>query len=159
MKYNDDHTKKPRMLLERQDAAPSMFVNDVSRLFMHRVRSECESSGVSRGHHKLLMELFHNEGATQLQLVRLTHLTAPTVSVALGKMETEGLVRRESDTEDMRQMKVYLTDKGREKVELVRNIFREADAALVKDIPQEELDAAIVVLRKMLINLLEEEDK
>lgn len=159
MKYKDDHTKKPRMLLERQDAMPSMFVNDVSRLFMHRVLHDCEQGGVSRGHHKLLMELAHNEGATQLRLVKLTHLTAPTVSVALGKMESEGLVRREADTEDMRQMKVYLTDRGREKVELVRSTFRKADAALVKGIPREELDTAVAVLRKMLINLLEEEDK
>lgn len=159
MKYKDDHTKKPRMLLERQDAAPSMFVNDVSRLFMHYVMRECERNGVSRGYHKLLMELYHNEGATQLQLVKLTHLTAPTVSVALGKMEAEGLVRREADADDMRQMKVYLTDMGRKKVELVRGIFRSADASLVNGIPQEELDAAVAVLRKMLINLLEEEDK
>ncbi len=159
MNYKDDHTKKPRMLLEKQDAKPSMFVNDVSRLFMHRAKRECEKHGVSKGYHKILMELAHNEGATQLQLVKLTHLTAPTVSVALGKMETEGLVRREADTADMRQMKVYLTEKGREKVELVRETFHETEQVLLKDIPQEEVDAAVAVLRKMLINLLEEEDK
>ena len=149
----------PRKLLERQDAKPSMFVNDVSRLFMHRVRRELESKGVSHGHHKLLMELFFNEGATQLQLVKQTHLTAPTVSVALGKMEAEGLVRREADTEDMRAMKVYLTDKGREKVQCVRETFCQADELLTRGIPKEETDAAMAVLRKMLINLLEEEDK
>ena len=159
MRYKDDHTKMPRMLLERTDATPSMFVNDVSRMFMLRVRHECERHGVSHGHHKLLMELYHNDGATQLQLVKLTHLTAPTVSVALGKMESEGLVSRIADTSDMRAMKVFLTDKGREKVELVRKTFHETEEILLNGIPQEETDAAVAVLRKMLINLLEEEDK
>ena len=159
MPDKNDHTKKPKKLLERPDAKPSMFVNDISRLFMHRVRRECERSGISHGHHKLLMELFFNEGSTQLQLVQSTHLTAPTVSVALGKMESEGLVRRESDIKDMRQVKVYLTDKGREKVDQVRSIFRGADADMVKGIPQEELDAMTAAMRKILKNLLEEEDK
>ena len=152
-----DPSDKPRRLLEKSDARPSMFVNDVSRMFMHRVRRQCEQNGISHGHHKLLMELFENEGSTQLQLVKRTHLTAPTVSVALGKMESEGLVRREADTEDMRQVKVYLTEKGRSKVDCVRKIFRENDDKMVEDITQEELDAAVAVLRKMLINLLEEE--
>ena len=78
---------------------------------------------------------------------------------ALGKMESEGLVTRQTDTADMRVMKVCLTDKGRGKVESVREIFHRADDALVKGIPQEELDSAMKVLRKMLENLLEEEDK
>ena len=159
MKIKDDHTKMPRLLLNRKDAKPSMFVNDVSRMFMHRVRRECEKNGVPNGYHKILMELSHNDGATQLQLVKLTHLTAPTVSVALGKMESEGLVTRQTDTADMRVMKVCLTDKGRGKVESVREIFHRADDALVKGIPQEELDSAMKVLRKMLENLLKEEDK
>ena len=159
MKPNDDHTKKPRMLLEKPDATPSMFINDVSRMFMHRVKRECEKNGVSHGHHKLLMELYRNDGATQLRLVQLTHLTAPTVSVALGKMESEGLVKRVTDTEDMRAMKVFLTDKGREKVSCVRQTFYETEKVLLKGIPQEETDAAVAVLRKMLVNLLEEEDK
>ncbi|WP_294491039.1 MarR family winged helix-turn-helix transcriptional regulator [uncultured Ruminococcus sp.] len=159
MKIKDDHTKMPRLLLNRKDAKPSMFVNDVSRMFMHRVRRECEKNGVPNGYHKILMELSHNDGATQLQLVKLTHLTAPTVSVALGKMESEGLVTRQTDTADMRVMKVCLTDKGRGKVESVREIFHRADDVLVKGIPQEELDSAMKVLRKMLENLLEEEDK
>ena len=159
MKIKDDHTKMPRLLLNRKDAKPSMFVNDVSRMFMHRVRRECEKNGVPNGYHKILMELSHNDGATQLQLVKLTHLTAPTVSVAQGKMESEGLVTRQTDTADMRVMKVCLTDKGRGKVESVREIFHRADDALVKGIPQEELDSAMKVLRTMLENLLEEEDK
>ena len=160
MTFEEDLTKKPRRLLEKGDAKPSMFINDISRLFMHRVWQECEQKGVSRGYHRLLMELSVNEGATQLQLVKLTHLTAPTVSVALGKMEGEGLVRREADTKDMRQMKVYLTDKGREKVGLVKETFQDNDQLLVSGISAEELDAADRVLRKMLVNLLgEEEDK
>ena len=159
MKYNNDHTRKPRLLLERPDPKPSMYINDISRLFMHRVRHECEKQGIAHGYHRLLMELAHEDGVTQLQLVQLTRLTAPTVSVALSKMESDGLVKRIADIKDMRQMKVYLTDAGREKVECVRRTFRKADAVLTKDIPDDELDTAMKIMRRMLINLLEEEDK
>ena len=73
MKFDEGGGKDPRKLLTKRDAKPSMFINDISRLFMQKVRRECEKSGISHGYHKLLMELSHNEGATQLQLVKLTH--------------------------------------------------------------------------------------
>ena len=159
MKFDEGGGKDPRKLLTKRDAKPSMFINDISKLFMQKVRRECEKSGISHGYHKLLMELSHNEGATQLQLVKLTHLSAPTVSVALGKMESEGLVTRQTDPGDMRAVKVFLTDKGSQKVRQVRKTFREADGIVVKGLSEEEIATAMAVLRKMLINLLEEEDR
>ena len=157
MMHNDDHTRMPRRLLDKPDALPSMFINDISKLFMHRIRRSSERFGIPHGYHKLLMELAHNDELTQLQLVKLTHLTAPTVSVALEKMEADGLVTRTPDPEDMRRIKVALTDKGREKDEAVRQAFRSADAQLTKDIPAEQLEALMPVLRHMLRNMLEEE--
>ena len=158
MRHSDDHTKMPRRLLDKPDALPSMYINDISKLFMHRIRRESERCGIPHGYHKLLMELAHNDSLTQLQLVKLTHLTAPTVSVALGKMEADGLVTRTPDPDDMRQIKVALTDRGREMDENVRRAFRETDALLTRGISEEQLEAVKPLLRQMLKNLLEEEN-
>lgn len=55
----------------------------------------------------------------------MTHLKAPTVSVALQKMEAEGLVTRFTDETDQRQSRVFITERGRE-------IHRKMEANLKK---------------------------
>ncbi len=155
----DESIEKPRRLLENPDAKLSMYINDISRLFMHRAHRKAEQSGVPVGYHRLLPEIARNDGITQLGLSKLTRLTAPTVSVAVTKMESDGLVRRVTDTADMRQMRVYLTEKGMETVEKVREAFREADSVIVSALTDEEQETVAPLLRKMLVRILEEEDK
>ena len=50
----------------------------------------------------------------QLELVHLTHLKPPTVSVLLRRMEEEGYISRVADEQDRRAVRVTLTDKGRD---------------------------------------------
>ena len=159
MRPQDDCTEKPRRLLENPDAKLSMYISDIARLFTYRARRGAEQRGVPAGYHRVLLELGRNDGITQLGLVKLARLSAPTVSVAITKMESEGLVRREPDPQDMRQMRVFLTDKGMENVMKVRSSFREADALLSGGLTDDELETVIPLLRKMLVHLLEEEDK
>ena len=54
------------------------------------------------------------DNVNQLELVRLTRLKAPTVSVLLRRMEEEGYVKRVPDEADHRAMRVVLPEKGRE---------------------------------------------
>lgn len=159
MKNSYDCTEKPRRLLENPDAKLSMYINDISRMFLNRVRRSAEQSGIPAGYHWVLSELGRNDGISQLGLARLTRLSAPTVSVAITKMENDGLVRREPDPQDMRQMKVFLTEKGRESMLKVRKAFREADSLLAAGLTEEELGVLMPLLRKLLVHYLEEEDK
>lgn len=158
-KEKDEYIEKPRRLLENPDAKLSMYINDISRLFIHRAKRAAEQSGIPAGYHRVLSELGRNDGITQLELARLTRLSAPTVSVAITKMESEGLVRRETDQADMRHLRVFLTDKGRESVLKVRTAFREADSALAAGLTEEELAVIMPLLRKLLVHYLDEEDK
>ena len=83
---------------------------------------------MSHGSRRILFTLAHDDGLTQLQLVKLTHLTAPSVSAALVKLENDDLVKRVTDTKDLRQIRVYLTEKGRE----YNNFVREKNAVKLK---------------------------
>jgi DNA-binding MarR family transcriptional regulator len=106
----------------------------------------------------MLMFLSHEDGVTQLQIVRHTRLSAPTVSVALAKMEADGLVVRKSDERDMRQVRVYITDKGRQTDDFMRSKCGETEEKMLRGISQEELKNLNDTLRKILKNLLESED-
>ena len=102
-----------------------MLINEISRLFGNHMRAEEKDFALGGSYRALLFHLAQRDGRTQLELAKLTHLKAPTVSLSLAKLESEGYVVRRTDPEDMRQTRVYLTDRGLE-------VDRRARAAIDK---------------------------
>lgn len=102
--------KRPRRPFQ---PTPMMQIIHLSKLFRDQLRRASEEAGVPGGYRAILMELSHTESATQYELAKRTHLTAPTVSVTLQKMEHDGYITRTPDENDLRQMRVSLTEKGK----------------------------------------------
>lgn len=161
MKKSDiDHTKeRAKRLLECSHGKPSMYINDISKLFEGRLSRACEVKGVSRGYRNILRSLSRNDGMTQYELVREAHISAPSVSVALSKMEQSGLVRREGDKADNRKVRVYLTEKGRDHDNFIKSRCDENDRIMLKGITEDEQETLNSLLRRVLENMLEEEEK
>lgn len=133
---------------------PSMMTNEVSKLFRDIINREVEKLGVQNGYRQLLFHLSRKDGMSQLELARATHLKAPTVSVTLKNMEADGLVERKGDINDLRIIHVYLTDKGRQTDDKIREIHHMLDSRMTEGISQEELDALVATLTKMRDNML-----
>jgi len=98
---------------EKTIRTPMMYINDVTKLFFARLRKFSDEQGIPNGYRRILIHLAHHDGVTQLELAKLSHVTPPTVSVTLQKMEHDGLISRVTDPDDQRQVRVRLTDKGR----------------------------------------------
>lgn len=156
MKKFDELAKKHVMeLLESDAATPSMYINDISKVFNTAIVHASDLKGISHGSRRILFHLAHDDSLTQLQLVKLTHLTAPSVSVALVKLENEGLVRRVADVKDLRQVRVHLTEKGREYNDFVRKKCLDTENIMMKGITVYEQEQLCLLLKKMLKNLVE----
>lgn len=133
---------------------PSMMTHEVSKLFRDIINREVEKLGIQNSYRQLLFCLGRKDGVNQLELVRETHLKAPTISVTLKSMEADGLVVRKIDENDARVIHVYLTEKGRQTDDRIRDIHHELDRIMAAGIPQEELDALVSTLKKMRDNML-----
>lgn len=151
--------KKERNSLYFQDVkleAVPRLIRDITRLGRARMRS-CDHSIMARESTRLIIiSLSRGEGVTQLDLVKKTHLRPPTVSVELKRLEEDGYIRREQDQDDMRAMRVYFTEKGRQ---LDRESFGhavETDAIIMKGITAEEAETLEKLLTKMRENILQE---
>lgn len=135
---------------------PVKLCNEIARLFRWKMRErECGEGVMSQpGAHLVLSVLAIHDGIHQLELVRQTHLRPPTVSVILKKMEAEGLVVRKSDPDDLRAIRVYLTDAGRaldrENIERIRKL----DSLAMQELNQEEIDVLMGLLPKIRNALL-----
>ncbi len=159
MRENRDKTNESKNLLEKENATPSMFINDISKMFGLAVRHEAECSGLSQGNRKILMCLARNDGISQLNLVKETGLSAPTISVSLARMEADGLVRREANLSDLRQVSVYITDEGRKQNDFIRDQFQNIEEIMLKGLSDSEQEQLRNSLKKILRNLIDYEDK
>lgn len=144
-----------------------MYITDIGRMFDCIVSAATEQfsaeaglsgRGLSRGYRQILFHLSREDGVTQLRLVQLTRLKAPTVSVALVKMEEHGLVKRAADEKDLRQVRVYLTPKGRELDDLIRQKSRETEEMMLAGLSDSETEQLKSTLRKILGNMIGEEN-
>jgi DNA-binding MarR family transcriptional regulator len=74
---------------------------------------------------RCLWTISSNDDITQRDLAELLHLSRPTVTTMLQKLEKAGLVERHSDADDQRLTRICLTDSGRELDGRMREFHRE----------------------------------
>ena len=140
----------------KNNPTPPMMVNEISRLFSDWMRrTRVDPMQAQQSCRMLLRSLGHMEGCTQLDLVRETHLKPPTVSVTLKKLEENGYVERKTDENDLRAVRVTLTDKGRAFNESSMSRCKMADEIFMQGITDEEKEILLRTLTKMRNNMLE----
>lgn len=132
---------------------PLMIINEISKLMGDKIRLEGDDAIMQKSSRLLMMHLAHRDGITQLDLVKATHLKAPTVSVTLQKMERDGIVLRKPDEYDLRAMRVYLTEKGREIDQSVISRIWEEEKNIMQGITEKEIEILMEILLKMRNNL------
>lgn len=136
-----------------------MLLNDVSKLFRDKLREYSDKLGIPHGYRHILFSLKNEDGKTQYEISQLTHLKAPTVSVALQKMENDGLVKRVTDESDLRQSRVYLTEKGRRTHELLESNLVTCEKNTLATLSAEDEEILRKLLLKMRNNLTENTNK
>ena len=96
---------------------------------------------------------------TQLDLARVTALKASTVSVALSGMEKSGIVYKECDKYDLRSVRVYLTDEGRELYNGVKLLFDEYGRRALEGISSGDVQVLLSLLSRVSQNLTPEDGR
>ena len=134
---------------------PPMIVNDISHLFFGKVRS-LEPEGVMSQHSArcIIRLLVRGDGVRQNEIADALHLSAPSVSATLRRMEAGELICRRVCEGDGRAVRVYLTDKGREYDEGVRAMLRRLDGILMDGFSETETEQLTALLCRMKENLL-----
>ena len=111
------------------------------------------SEGIGYGIWYFLRVLWEEDGLSQKELTYRTGFTQPTSVEAVRTMKRRGLVRVADDPRDARQMRIYLTQAGRDiKDELLPKVARINDIALA-GVSETDLEMLRNVLRKIRLNM------
>ena len=131
-----------------------MEINHISKIFACHMRKTADERGVPAGYRSILFHLSLNPGGlSPLELAKKTHVTAPTVSVTLQKMERDGYTYRVASDTDQRSFKVYLTEKGKQIEDGNKTVAQDFDEKAIHNMTQEEIDTLLSLLGKIRSNL------
>jgi len=130
------------------------LINEISKIFENIIADHPEMNELSEKTTRLiLMQLSSSDGLTQSQLVKATHMKGSTVSLAINKMEESGYVVRENNPYDMRSVRVYITRRGMELSDKIRNTIAEIEENALKGLTKKDENNISVLLSLILSNI------
>ena len=102
-----------RMVFSRDESAIYLAAK-MAREFTMVLQKRAAALGFSPGQFPILIELWHEEGLTQRQLLDRIDIEQATLANTLSRMERDGLIIRKSHPSDRRAQIIELTQRGRD---------------------------------------------
>jgi DNA-binding MarR family transcriptional regulator len=103
----------------RLDETVGFLISDTVRTMTRAFSARIAIHGVGMGIFQFLRVLWEDDGLTQAELAKRTRMRGASVAGALYDLERRGFVRRITDSDDRRKVRVWLTPKGRRLYDLV----------------------------------------
>ncbi len=121
----------------------SLLIQQLSRMVDTIFENEINDMNISRGQYIYILYLYENEGANQYDISQSLLIDKTTVAKALKKLEANKLIMRKTDPRDKRRVKVYLTSKGKEAYENIKNVYDTIEKKLLSQLSEEKTDMFI----------------
>ena len=96
--------------------------------------------GITALQYTALTVLERHDGLSAAQLARDSFVTAQSMADLVRSLESRGLVRRERNPRNRRELLILLTDAGRELLERVAGPVRELEERMVRDLTSHQAD-------------------
>ena len=110
-------------------------------------------SGLYIGQLPILEYIRHNDGCTQAELAEKMFVSPASIALSTKRMEKEGLLKKQTDKDNLRRNKLTITEKGREVSQECRRVFDEVDKKMFAGLSSDEISQFKELMDKMLISL------
>lgn len=135
----DEKTVKPNKA--SQELTLGQLLGQVCRLVGHRRRMKMERIGLHHAQAMILFLLWREDGICQRSLADALHISPPTATNTLKRMERDGWITRSRDESDQRIVRVSLTEKARMLRQEARSSFQELDQEMTSMMSQAEIES------------------
>ena len=140
---------------DSKSVAAVKYMMLADRLHRNAVEAAINVLGIHRSQHMILMYLScrGNKAVSQTDIAKALEISPAAVAVSLKKLEKSGLITRNPRENDARTNTIELTEEAKKIVSRSGEIFGEVDVAMCAGISEDELDALIECMKKMIENL------
>ncbi|MDO9323850.1 MAG: MarR family transcriptional regulator [Methanoregula sp.] len=108
--------------------------------------------GLSAGQIPVLMLLYKEQNIMQETLVRHYRIDKGTIARAVKKLEDAGFIRRITDPDNRRAVRLFLTEKGEQVAPVLRQINREWEEQVCAGLSKSEKETLTTLMRTVAQN-------
>jgi DNA-binding MarR family transcriptional regulator len=148
-----DNARVPRLGEIGLENFPPYLMNRIMGRYNASLREEMAKLGLTTPKMRTLAVLSVLDGLLIRELAIYAVVETSTLSRALDTLERDGLVKRVSDREDSRAVRIHLTEKGRETHEQLWPHLAEAYQEMFQGISDAEQRAFVATLQTILRNV------
>jgi len=134
---------------------PAALISYAYRTIQKSFVKELAPYHIGWGHFAILMSLYEMEGRSQDSLALSRGFDKTMVAKSVVRLEVEGFVYRQTDKEDKRVKRLYLTEKGRTLRHEMEQIGQRLNEFLIRDFGTGESALAMKILRRIALNASE----
>ena len=130
------------------------FLKIVWQTVANRYNQLVTEFGITQSIGYLLINI-EEDGTTVSQAAALLGLKSTSLSRMLNQLEQTGLIYRESNKGDKRSVKIYLTDLGKEKRQLAKNVVKQFNNYLnahISDTDKQYLTDMLKKINQLTLN-------
>ncbi|MBN7773490.1 MarR family winged helix-turn-helix transcriptional regulator [Clostridium aminobutyricum] len=135
------------------------YIAAIHRNVQSIMNYKLEQIDINNGQYDFFFVISNHEGLSQKELSERLHIGKSTTAKAVKNLVNSGYITREQDEYDRRYYRLYLTEKGKQIVPIVRSTFLELIEIYSKDLSPKEYEETINVLKRILNNVSNEKNK
>ena len=140
-----------------KDGSPERLFHMLRRKHSTAVDSLLHQRGLGNIGQPLILTILSQQKdgtiKSQKELSRILRVSPATVTVSLKSMERDGYVKKLVREEDLRCKPISITEKGRQAVQLIDEVFETLDHGMYRGFDQGDLEAVSGYYRRMIDNL------
>ncbi|MDD4474833.1 MAG: MarR family winged helix-turn-helix transcriptional regulator [Eubacteriales bacterium] len=145
-------------MLDRFSPVMGSFIRFMS-LRRYHLQKGLSDFGIHFGQHHILRFIADNEGCTQKEVADLHGVTAASMAQSTKRMQQSGLIEKTADSENLRQNKLLITEKGKKALKDAEKLMDELDKRCFEGFNDSELETLKNYLARMADNIYEGEER
>lgn len=120
-------------------------------MILKEMLAQVKSHNLTVGQPKILDFLLEHDGAEQKEIAQGCHIEPGTLTSLLNRMEKNDLIERRMLHGNRRSFYIFLTDNGKKKADIVKQIFEDIEKKVFYGFSDEER----LILMKLLMKVYE----
>lgn len=126
-----------------------MALGRTQKEWVNHMRKCALEVGIPDSYRMIIMFLSRHPGANQKELAEFSNKTTAAVNQTVKEMQANGYLQMETDESDRRFTRLFLTERGMEKSQLLRKRLHKSDEVITKLIGEEKEDEIVALLNEV----------
>lgn len=147
-------------MYDNQHKGIAYYTKCISNMVSKAINEQITSQDLTKAQFDVMLFVIenyrNNNPIKQRDIENFFHISNPTVSGLLTRLEIKNLIQRVQKAEDMRIRYIVPTEEAISLAERGKDLIDNLEAELIQDIPEEDIEKTRETLQKILVNLMKE---